>query len=74
MSEQDKTKDAMNQLRKALMEDPGYYEAWKTSLVSAFSHAHLRGYRTKGVEEIFDNAAEQFLKVLTHSYKKENKS
>ncbi len=68
--EQNKTKEAMRQLRKALVEDPAYYEAWKTSLGSAFREAHLRGYRTKGIDEVINDAAERFLKTLTHSYKK----
>jgi hypothetical protein len=59
------TEEAINQLIKQLVNDREYWLSWKATIALCFSDEYLLSYKRKGVDEISDTAAENFLKMLT---------
>jgi hypothetical protein len=58
------TKEAVDQLRKALKEDSQYYYAWQSNIAVQFQDHFRQDCLHKGVHEISNNAAKAFLDLL----------
>lgn len=56
---------AVEKLSEALKSDAGYWQTWKANIAVQFQDEFAREHRHRGVHEISNNAAENFLKLLT---------
>lgn len=64
MSEDLTTAKAIKHIVNALKEDYGYYYSWQSNIAMAFQDEFRREYLHKGLHEISNNAAKNFLSLL----------
>lgn len=58
------SKDAIDHLCNAIKTDAGYRQTWKANIAMAFQDEYRREYLHKGVWEIANKAADNFLDLL----------
>lgn len=63
----EKNKSPITDLVKALLADPDYWTTWKANIAMQFQDAFARDYRTKGIHEISNDAAQEFLLLLVQN-------
>lgn len=66
------TKEAVEHLCSELLKDSGYYDSWKANIAMSFKDEFYRSYLNKGIHEISNNAAENFLDMLCRTINKES--
>lgn len=57
--------EAIKVLSEALKNDEGYRQAWIANIAMPFQDNVARDWRHKGIHEISNNAAEEFINNLT---------
>lgn len=63
----EKSKSPITELVNALLSDPEYWMTWKANIAMQFQDAFARDYRTKGIYDISNDAAQEFLLLLVQN-------
>ncbi len=55
---------ALDILIDVIQNNKEYYDVWKSSIANCFKNEYAKKYNEKGIEEISDGAAKEFLNFL----------
>ena len=62
-------REAVACLSRHLLNDPDYRYTWQANIAMAFKDEHFRSENKEDIHEIANNAAKNFLRLLTNHYK-----